>query len=49
MLLLGIEVYHILNIKHYSGAVFPLIEAFTNKIYPENSIIETQMDPTEMV
>lgn len=45
MLLVGIESYHILNIKQYTGAVMPLIEGFVDKIAP----IEGDMDPEEIV
>ena len=45
LLLLGIERYHTLNIKHYTGAVMPLIEGFVDKIVP----IESDMDPEEIV
>lgn len=45
MLLIGIESYHTLNIKHYTGAVMPIIEGFVDKIVP----IEGDMDPEEIV
>ena len=45
MLLVGIEIYHTLNIKHYTGAVMPIIEGFVDKIVP----IEGDMDPEEIV
>jgi len=45
LLLLGIERYHTLNIKHYTGTFMPLIEGFVVKIVP----IEGDMDPEEIV
>ncbi len=45
LLLLGIERYHTLNIKDYTGAVMPLIEGFVDKFVP----IESDMDPEEIV
>jgi hypothetical protein len=48
LLLVGIESYHILNIKHYRGSVIPLVEGFVNKVCDEE-ITEDDMDPTDMV
>jgi hypothetical protein len=50
MLLVGIEGYHILNIKNYTGTVLPVVMGILDKAYkdaPEDEA--SQMDPAEIV
>lgn len=50
LLLFGIEGYHTLTIKYYSGTVLPIIEGFVAKAYDDQTIGNgCEMNPTDMV
>jgi hypothetical protein len=48
LLILGIEGYHILNIKHFRGTFIPLLEDVAIKVC-DKILPDEDMDPTDMV